>query len=210
MQTPFVGRTRELRHLTRWLDQGRNIVLTGPFGSGRTTLVRRLAEQTTDTYRFVWLPTSGTRREMRRALDDVVSTQGPRVVAVLDDVARLTSPKLTFLRKLVPRGPASWIVIVERSLDDTALLRLRAALGAAPLVRLGPLSFAEVEQYVAACIRTRGLRWSTSEIRACARASQGFPLIVRWSMDAALRVQNGASQTPPAQARRPRHARRLQ
>lgn len=43
MTTPFVGRGRELRCLRRYLHDGRNIVLVGAFGSGRTALVRELA-----------------------------------------------------------------------------------------------------------------------------------------------------------------------
>jgi hypothetical protein len=191
--TPFFGRARELSRLQTLLDARRNIVLTGTFGSGRTALVRRLAESSAGVYHFIFW----TGNETRREIDHQIRTAAPRfrgrVVSVLDDVAAVTTPRLRFLREQVRADHASWLVIVERTVDVSALGRLRAALGAAGLVRLGPLSQAATERWVAEWARTRNLDWEASEARAFARAAHGCPLVLRLSLDAAVRAHRNTT-----------------
>jgi hypothetical protein len=110
-------------------------------------------------------------------------------VGVLDDVAVVTSPRLRFLREQVRADHASWLVIVERTVDVAALGRLRAALGAAVLVRLGPLSRAATERWVTDWVRMRELDWDATEVRAFAQAAHGCPLVLRLSLDAAVRAR---------------------
>jgi hypothetical protein len=186
--TLFVGRGRELCRLRTLLDAKRNIVLTGTFGSGRTALVRRLAESSAGAYHFVFLTGNETRREIDHQIRTAASRFSGRVVGVLDDVAVVTSPRLRFLREQVRADHASWLVIVERTVNVAALGRLRAALGAAVLVRLGPLSQGATERWVAEWVRTRKLDWDATEVRAFARAAHGYPLALRLSLDAAVRA----------------------
>jgi hypothetical protein len=191
--TPFVGRARELSRLRKLLDTRRNIVLAGAFGSGRTALVRRLSESSAGPYHFVFLAGSETRREIDHQIRTTASRFSGRVVGVLDDVAAVTTPRLRFLREQVRADHASWLVIVERSVDVAALGRLRAVLGAAVLVRLGPLSRAASERWVAEWVRIRGLNWDATGIRAFARTAHGCPLVLRLSLDAAVRAHRVAT-----------------
>ena len=105
---------------------------------------------------------------------------------MLDDVARVTSQNVTFIRDLVWREELQCILIAERFLAPPELTRIRAILRAAPLLRLGPLSLAAVERYFTECARRCGLVWSASEIRSMARATHGFPSGMRLTLDAAM------------------------
>jgi hypothetical protein len=185
--TPFVGRSRELSRLRKLLDARRNIVLTGAFGSGRTALVRRLADVSAGAYRFVFADGNSTRREIDRRIRTAAACGSARVVGVLDDVAAVTTPRLRFLREQVRSEHASWLVIVERSVDATALERLRAALGAAALVRLGPLGQAAAERLVREGLRVRRIEWDETSLRAFARTAHGHALTLRMAVEAARR-----------------------
>jgi hypothetical protein len=189
---PFVGRSQELSRLRKLLDARRNIVLTGAFGSGRTALVRRLAESSAGPYHFVFLTGGETRREINTQIRGAATRVDGRVVGVLDDVAVVTTPRLRFLSEQVRSDGASWLVIVERSVDGTILERLRAALGAAALVRLGPLSDAAAERLVGEWLRARHLEWDPTSLRAFARAAHGHPLALRLAVEDALRARREA------------------
>jgi hypothetical protein len=197
--TPFVGRSRELSRLRTLLDARRNIVLTGTFGSGRTALVRRLADVSAGAYHFVLADRNSTRREIDHQIRTTASRVAGRVVGVLDDVAAVTTPRLRFLREEVRSDHASWLVIVERSLDPAALGRLRAALGAAALVRPGPPSQAAAERLVSEGLRVRQLEWDVTTLRALARTAHGHALTLRMGVDAVL--QSRAIDEPPGEAR---------
>lgn len=226
MLTPFVGRTRELHRMRQLLEDGRNIVVTGPFGSGRTALVRELGLRLAQSHVFIFRDVSHSRMQIRRAIEDALFRNGrapkyaihershsrgiarsaPRAlrpVLVLDDVARVTSQKVTLIRHLVRSEQCQFIMIVERFCAPRELARLRAVLGAAPLSRLGPLSLAAVERCVTECARACGFDWSASEIRSMARATHGFPLGMRLTLEAAIRSSQAPqrselSQTDPA------------
>jgi len=197
--TPFVGRSRELSRLRTLLDARRNIVLTGTFGSGRTALVRRLADMNAGAYHFVFVDGNSTRREIDRQIRTAASRVSGRVVGVLDDVVAVTTPRLRFLSAEVQSDHASWLVIVERSLDATALERLRGALGAAALIRLGPLSQAAAERLVSDGLRARHIEWDVTSLRAFARTAHGHALTLRMGVEAVLRSRG--IDEPPGEVR---------
>jgi len=210
MVTPFVGRTRELRQIRAALDAGRNVVLTGRFGSGRTTLVRQLAANL-PTYRFVFMDASAPQRVIRAALrerrasagiDDVLA-DAP-LVLVLDDVARVTSPRLRLLREIVRAGHPRLVAIVDRAVSSEDVTRLRAVLNAASLIAVGPLDSRATEQYFAEAVERLGIGWSRDEIRSVARSTLGWPLIMRATLEntvAARRLEEGAAAQQSATRR---------
>jgi hypothetical protein len=193
MLTPFVGRTCELRRLTRLLDEGRNIVLTGVFGSGRTMLVRRLATHDRGRQFLLW-DSRNSQRVLRITVEKLCAVRavhhrtgdGRPPVVVIDDVVCVTAQRLRSLRELVRAHRCQIIVIVERSVPSSDVTRLRAALGAARLVCLGPLSRGATERYFSLAVREHRLEWTLDEIRSTARSTHGHPLIMRATLGAAV------------------------
>jgi energy-coupling factor transporter ATP-binding protein EcfA2 len=201
MKMPFVGRTAELRCLSRYLDEGRNIVLTGSFGSGRTTLVRALASALPHK-RFVFWGDGDSRRAIRVALEGSPdgrqrNSRAPVVgqtVLVADDVVHLTAPRTRFLRELVQTGRGQIIVIVERSMPNEEVARLRAALGAARLMRLGPVSSRMAERYFSLAAARHQLRCTAEQIRGTARSTHGHPLTMRTTLELAVATARSAAE----------------
>jgi energy-coupling factor transporter ATP-binding protein EcfA2 len=193
MTMPFVGRTVELRCLRRYLDEGRNIVLTGSFGSGRTTLVRELVSALPHK-RFVFWSGGDSRHVIRVAMEG--STQGRQcdsratgvgeAVLVVDDVVHVTVPRMRFFRELVQTGRGQIVVVVERSMPREEVARLRAALGAARLMRLGPVSSRMAERYFSFAAIRHQLGWSAEQIRGTARSTHGHPLTMRTTLEVAV------------------------
>jgi hypothetical protein len=203
MLTSFVGRTRELRRLARLLDEGRSIVLTGVFGSGRTMLVRQLADNERSR-QFVFWDSCSSQRALRitveklwaaRAVHNSAGDRTPPVVVVIDDVIQITPQRLRTFRGLVRAHRCQVIVIVERSVPSFDVTRLRAALDAASLLRLGPLSRSATERYVSLAARDYRFGWTADEIRSTARSTHGHPLTMRATLEAAVaaRQERGVS-----------------
>ena len=193
MWTPFVGRTSELRLLARLLDEGRSIVLTGVYGSGRTALLHQLAGK--ERYRkFIFWNSRDSQRALRITIEKLCAVRTGRnrpadrtpPVVVLDDVARITAQRLRSLRDLVRGTRCQIIVIVESCVSNGDLTRLRAALEAARLVCLGPLTRNATERYFALAAREQTLGWNLDAIRSTARSTHGHPLIMRATLEAAV------------------------
>jgi len=63
MKMCFVGREKEVRKLTKALEGGRHVIVTGPYGIGRTRMIRQIAETGRRERRFVFvMPTAGLCR----------------------------------------------------------------------------------------------------------------------------------------------------
>ena len=197
MLMPFVGRVAELRRLKALLSAGRNVVVTGAFGSGRTSLVRQFAAET--RRRVVFLDPSQSRAAARAMVARIACV--PRApVLVLDDVARVTPQRIRLLREIAQRDDCRLVAIAERSLPPDDLLRLRAALGAAAMLRVGPLPLAAVEACLAAAVEAHGLGWTREEIQGTARATHGFALGVRLTLEDALVRRSRAPVARPGGA----------
>lgn len=112
---------------------------------------------------------------------------------VIDDVYRLTAQKRARWRDLT-HNSVQTILIVERSLPSEVITNIRAALGAAPLLSLGPLSIAAVERYFVECSSAFGLGWNKTEIRGIARSTNGIPLTMRMTLEAAIGVRTSVQR----------------
>lgn len=209
--SPFVGREREEAYVRGELEAGRSVVLTGPFGMGRTSLVRHAAAGMAAEWAFVivdfdrppgevWRgifaalfpraanPERGDTRPMRwirfRVLNRPAESRRRHVV-VLDNVARLTAPRLDLLGRLRGRYPV--VAIVEDFLPDTARGGLCEALRARTPLRLAHLGPAATLAYFEECSRRHGFGWGAGEVRGLARATHGFPLGMREAVEAERR-----------------------
>jgi len=199
LAAPFVGRSRELRRLRVLLESGRSIVVTGSYGSGRTSLVRQLETQLGERYQFVFVRHADTRRSVRLAVARAAGSareRSPhadlpappaRVVVVFDDVVRLTAQRSRFIRELLDDDRMCVILIAERAVASGELVRVRGILKAAAVVHVGPLGRRDVEQYIVARANAAGLSWPMAGVREMARATNGYALGMRLTVDAALR-----------------------
>jgi hypothetical protein len=209
----FVGRSAEIASLRRELEAGRNVVIVGKYGIGRTSLVRQAAAQLEAAYRFYFLDFAstpagmcrsafeeifkGTARRRRpspesyRQVQRFVAHESPREaripVLVFDDVARLTPAKCALLRYLARTGHFRFIAIAEAFLSSADLSRLRVLLFPNALLTLHPLAPGESEEFFSAASRNLGLSWTASRMSLLARVKHGYPLAMAETVARELR-----------------------
>lgn len=200
---PFVGRERETAYIRSEVEAGRNVILTGPFGIGRTSIVENAARLMAETWLLatadcerppveVWrqlfgelFPKKrarpGTERKPMRWLRAAVMHRRPedprRHALLLDNLSRITTMRLDMVRRLSARFPV--IAIVEAFAPEEGLAALRRALGARKILRIGSLGPAATKRFLVECSRLHDLGWGAGEIRGLARAVAGFPLGMR-------------------------------
>lgn len=198
----FVGREREIRRVDDALASGRNVIVRGRYGVGRTALVREVATRADAHRRFVFadfsLPPSSLAtsvlaqlsRRGRRAIPErrggqrtarkVARLHPPkridRVVLVLDDIAKVTRPKLELIRTLRTSPDLAFIGIVERFVPDGDLMHLRVALAPAIVISLDSLGRSDSIEYFSNHAAAYGLPWSEGDIEMLARTMHGYPL----------------------------------
>ena len=208
---PFVGRQRESACVRAELEAGRSVVLSGTWGIGRTALVRNVAEGMAREWLFVFADFDRAPGQVWRDLlgaifpraQERLRTEGRsakwmqyrvsnrrledtrRHVVVLDDVARLTAPRLDAIRRL--RERFQLVVIAEGFLPEEATAALCAALQARRPLRLGHLRQAATVAFFEECSRRHGFGWGEGEVQGLARATGGFPLGMREAVGAELR-----------------------
>lgn len=198
---PFVGREKEIRRVTGALSEGRNVILSGRYGMGRTALVQQAGKRLADLMSFIFCDFSLSPSKVCAALAGELfgsiprSRRGARFLAlrgellrrqpadhrepvlVLEDIARLTHPQADLLRLLAQRFRL--VAVVETFLPAADLLRLKSWLLPAERVTLGPLPQADTRELFAALSVHHGLGWEPQRIASLARASGGYPLRMR-------------------------------
>ena len=197
---PFVGREREIARIRAELEAGRSVVLTGIWGIGRTSLARHVANEMAKDWIFVFadfergpgdvwrdlfaavFPKAQVRlrnqvrsvKWMRFRVSNQRLENSRRHAVVLDNVARLSAPRLDVLRRLRERYQV--VAIAEDFLPEPAKAALCTVLWARPPFRLGPLRRATTSTFFEECSRRHGLGWGPGEVRGLAQATRGFPL----------------------------------
>ncbi len=198
----FVGRQQEAERIRGELRAGRNLVLTGRFGIGRTALLRHLAREMKTECRFIFLDGSLTAarlceqlhlalfpgvpcrepgaRQLWKTLRNRIGRSPVRerqaLVLVLDDLGRLTRQRLDFLRWLSGLDRFRIIAVAELFLPEEDLIHLRTALHSAPLVPLEPLSPGKARLFFESWARHQGLAWGYEEVHGLVLATHGYPL----------------------------------
>jgi len=198
----FVGRQKEMRKLARALEQGRHVIVSGAYGSGRTRLVRHVAADSSAGRRFVFTDFSKTPGEVcgsllaafrpkapsgrpvrsaryrtgRNLLAGMQLPKGPQPVIVLDNLGRLTRQKLSFLRDLNMEHRYLFIAIVESFLTERSLFLLRACLFPSETIALGHLPIRDACNYFQRLAARHGLDVADEDLLALAKASSGYPL----------------------------------
>ena len=197
----FVGRHGEIAVVRREIEAGRNVVLVGMYGIGRSSLVRQVAALLGAGRRFVFVdfastpaamcrvfhealfPVRGRRRTVPRsfrALRSLLVREAPTgsrpPVLVLDGIARLTAPKIDLIQGLAGTGRFRFVAVAEAFLPARDLLRVRTALFPNVLLRLGPLGRRESEEFFVEASRRHGLGWTAQHVRLLASTRHGYPL----------------------------------
>jgi hypothetical protein len=195
----FVGRGPETRIIQRALDRGENVILSGRYGVGRTRLVHHVAGIAAPRLKFVFAdfsdPTADVARELwmqvarkTKAAADSLSFKGVvarlaevarerrNTIVVLDNIAKLTTPKIRFLQKLTLFGQMRYIAIVEAFLPQAHFTRLKGCLAPSVHLDLKHLPISEVCRYFEAVSEKYGRDWDRGMIHGMATATGGYAL----------------------------------
>lgn len=198
----FVGRKKEINQINKALVSGRNIVVYGKYGIGRTTLVRHVAAVTKVKWRFLFVDFSSTPVQVCRQLYneffpdknvkkqsvgykkmmwDIVNTkiwEHEKLILVLDNIEKITHQRIDFLHYLSLNTCFAFIGIVENSLPASDLLRLRAVLKLTCQIRLSNLKEKEVAEAIQFYSSKYQLDWSEKQIKNYSRMTRGYPLFL--------------------------------
>ena len=215
----FVGREQEIRDVTASLSGERNIVVVGPIGIGRTSLIRQVARQMAGQWKFHFVDFSGTPGDASRALARAlwpagrmaaasarlghadrnfrISHRGSRRtirVIVMEDIASLTGPMIRFIRSLaVAASRFRLVAIVERTLPPDSLRALRGFLWPSDLIRLPALNRKASMGLIKHLSDRHGLGWTDDMVRMAAASTFGYPSCIHEIVQRAIRDRISSS-----------------
>lgn len=199
---PFVGREKETRAVIRVLEDGRNVILKGPYGIGRTALARHVAGEIGPGWAFHFVDFSRTPGEMCEALALELRQgskgkrsrrpsrykseryrilhreigDGKRHVIVFDNVARVTRAKVSMLRRFAEEQRFQTIAIVERFIRAGDEASMSSLMTPFVVLAVGYLSRADTRLLVGKLAEIKGLRWDERRVRVHADSAGGYPL----------------------------------
>ncbi len=200
----FYGRKREMAAINSGLIKERNIILTGKFGIGKTTLVKEFSRINRERWLFLFSDFSETpskicqdllkalkpkipSRELKQVsykkcrsmILDMAHKSEQRCVIVLDNIKKLTPQKLDLIRHLEWDRPFIFIAIPENFLPVEDLLQLRTSLYPSRVIRLQYLSSEQTTSYFRYYSIKHNLSWTESHIHMLTLATRGYPLEMR-------------------------------
>jgi hypothetical protein len=196
----FVGREKEIGQIKEALEGGKNVIVSGKYGMGRTSLIKHMANSMKDQWRFVFVdfsktpgsvcnhllaelfPMHGFNREHLRyrpsrfriatlALDD-----NRKHVLILDNVSKLSVQKLDLIRYLTWEKRFQFVSIVERFFPSNDLFRLRVWMNPSILITLHHLSTSSVVQFFQQLSKEHQLGWTEDQIKNLGEVTGGYPL----------------------------------
>jgi energy-coupling factor transporter ATP-binding protein EcfA2 len=212
---PFWGREREIAAITAALEKKKNVILTGKYGIGKTTLVKEAAKINCERWHFLFadfseppskvchdlLPALKPRKpsekrtrclgykQSRSLIADLTTKTKRRCVIVLDNIEKLTHQRLDLVRYLAWDKPFRFVAIPEHFLPEDDLSRLRACLYPSRLIRLNYLSAKQTERFFRDCAVKHQFQWTESDIRVLSLSTKGYPLAMRESVTRELERQ---------------------
>lgn len=198
----FVGRENEKKKIIKVLQWGKNIVLSGKFGIGRTSLVKKIAEQLGNQRLFVFVDFGQTPGKMSKKLMKElhissrfnktgkkmgytsmryrIATVGlstkNKPVIVFDNVAKLTPQKIIFLRHLIEEDHFQFIAIAENFLPGKDVLLLKAQFIPMETISLHHLSTEDISAFIRHYAEKHHLNLSDSYIDDLTALAGGYPL----------------------------------
>ena len=200
----FIDRVPETNRIIRLIEQNNNVIVTGKYGIGRTSLIRHVANITQDRWRFIFVDFSQTpARACRDMLSQLLSEKqlayrknkkyksnrflvanlnsedSRQFVIVLDNIAKLSRPKLTLIRNLVWGKRFRFVAIVETFLPEKEFLLLRMELIPAEVITIQYLNTRSTEKLLQQFSEKYHFNWDDQQIKRFASITQGYPLGIR-------------------------------
>lgn len=198
----FIGRKVETDRIIKKLCQGKNIIIGGKFGIGRTSLVKKISEIMADKRKFIFVDFSQTPgkmseklmrelglsrrfkktgrkmgyKSMRYRIATVRSSIKNKPVIVFDNIAKLTSQKIIFLRNLIEENRFQFIAIVEHFLPANDLMLLKVQFFPTETVTLHHFNVSEIKNLLQTYSNQYRLNWSDDYIRHMVTLANGYPL----------------------------------
>jgi hypothetical protein len=218
----FVGRKREIAAVMRSLKQGRNIIINGRFGVGRSCLVKHIAKLHSGAWQFLFadfskpasqscndlihqlVPRRGRLRRNRYTrlmhakdilLGKKLTARLPRVV-VLDNIGKISHQKLAFIQDMRFDGDLLFTAIAESFLSEDELFRLKAVLYPSDLLNLRNLSQAETTTFFRNVSNRKRLGWTEKFIQMLAASSEGYPLLMQERLQREIGLPLRSRNTP--------------
>jgi len=219
----FVGREAEIRKISRALEKGHNVIITGPYGIGKTRLIRRVAELN-DSWRFVLVDFSKTAGEVcKRLLKEFLPNQRSskraprslsykagryllvniafqdqqRPVIIMDNIGKLSQQQLTFIRCMILESRFRFVAVVESFLSPHSLFLLRAMLFPVEMMTLRHLSLQGACEYFKRVSKKHHFEWTNDQILTFAKTSGGYPLGMKELVQRKQHACPGNAELPP-------------
>ena len=198
----FVGREKETAAVLRALDRGENVIVSGKFGIGRTSLIRHIAQISQKRLHFVFADfalsaNKACERLIAELLPKMANKEHPlkyktarfrlanyelpdkqQHVIALDNIAKLSAQKLDFIRCLKAEKRFLFVAIVEKFLSEESLLKLRTMLFPSVLIDLGHLSAADSASFFEQALEVNKVNLPAAQIEHCTALTRGYPLIM--------------------------------
>jgi len=198
----FVGREKEIGQIREVLEEGKNVIVSGKYGMGRTRLIKHISEMMRKETRFLFLDFSETPGKLcerlvtelwpqrkRKGRDQFSRYRSARFrivslnlndrrkhVLVLDNIAKLSAQKLDFIRYLAWEKRFQFVAIMESFMSKEDLLRLRVQLFPAEIMRLQRLDQMDVFAFYQQLSERHGLDWTVGHLKNLAEITGGYPL----------------------------------
>jgi len=196
----FVGREKEIGQIRESLEGGRNVIISGKYGMGRTSLIKHMTDAMKDQWRFVFVdfsktpgsvcnhllaelfPMHGFDREhlkyrpSRFRIATLALEDNRKHVLVLDNVSKLSVQKLDLIRYLTWEKRFQFVSIVESFLQSNGLFRLRVWMNPSILITLHHLSTSRVVHFFQQLSKEHQLGWTEGHIKNLAEVTGGYPL----------------------------------
>jgi hypothetical protein len=198
----FVGREKEIGQVRESLEEGGNVIISGKYGMGRTSLIKHIAEMMQKKWRFLFLDFSETPGKLcqnlvsklwpereysgrngfskyKSARFRIVSldfSDSRRHVLVLDNIAKLSAQKIDFIRYLAWEKRFQFVAIVEGFISKEDFLRLRVRLYPAEIIMLQHLDKRKVYEFYQHLSEQHRFHWTEGHIKNLAEITGGYPL----------------------------------
>ena len=199
----FAGRKSEQKRIIESLNDGKNVILSGKFGIGRTTLIKEIANTMSVERKFVFvdfnqapcrmskilfkeLDLSAKRKykkklkytSMRYLIANMGLSKRQPPVIVLDNIAKITAHKKIFLRHLISEQNFQFIAIADNFIPQEDLCVLKSLLIPFTILTLHNLKTKDVEILLYYYTERYNFHWTNDYIHDLAKISDGYPLIL--------------------------------